>query len=149
MNRRDRAGKEAHMDHPIKVLIVDDDPAFVESICDLLEAFGYEVAKAFGGAEGVSRAREFLPDVMILDVMMRTETEGFETARAVREIPELQGMGVVLVTGMTAILKLPQGLASDEIWLPVDRVLEKPIDPDRLIKEIERVLEKKRGGRSV
>jgi CheY-like chemotaxis protein len=137
------------MDHPCKVLIVDDDPAFVESIRDLLEAFGYEVATAYGGAEGVARAREFRPDVMILDVMMRTETEGFETARAVREIPELQGMGVVLVTGVTATLKLPQGLTPDDTWLPVDRVLEKPIDPDRLIKEIERVVIKKRGGRAV
>jgi CheY-like chemotaxis protein len=137
------------MDHPIKVLIVDDDPAFVESIADLLEAFGYEVSRAFDGTEGVTRAREVRPDVMILDVMMSTETEGFETARAVREIPELQGMGVVLVTGVTATLKLPQGLAPDDTWLPVDRVLEKPISPDRLIKEIERVVEKKRGGRVV
>jgi len=136
------------MGHSIKVLIVDDDPAFVDSICDLLEAFGYEVAKAFGGAEGVTRAREFQPDVMILDVMMRTETEGFETARAVHEIAELKDMGVVLVTGVTATLKLPHGLAPDDTWLPVDRVLEKPIDPDRLIKEIERVVEKKRGGRA-
>jgi len=137
------------MDHPSKVLIVDDDPAFVDSICDLLEAFGYEVAKASGGAEGVALAREFRPDVMILDVMMRTETEGIETARAVREISELHNMGVVLVTGVTANLKLPQGLVPDDTWLPVDRILEKPIDPDRLIKEIERVLEKKRGGRAI
>ncbi len=137
------------MDRPIKVLMVDDDPAFVESIRDLLEAFGYEVEAAFNGADGVARARAFRPDVMILDVMMRTETEGFEAARAVRDIPELQSMGLVLVTGVTATLKLPQGLVPDEKWLPVDRILEKPIDPDRLIKEIERVLEKKSGGRAV
>ena len=92
------------MDRPIKVLMVDDDPAFVESIRDLLEAFGYEVEAAFNGADGVARARAFRPDVMILDVMMRTETEGFEAARAVRDIPELQSMGLVLVTGVTATL---------------------------------------------
>ena len=138
--------KEAEGDEPIKVLIVDDDAAFVESIRDLLEAFGYEVDSAPGGAEGVVRAREFRPAVMILDVMMGTETEGFETARAVREIPELQGMGVVLVTGVTATLKLPRGLVPDATWLPVDRILEKPIDPERLIKEIQRVVEKRRGG---
>lgn len=137
------------MGGPVKVLIVDDDPAFVDSIRDLLEAFGYVVTTAFSGAEGVERARTDRPEVMILDVMMRTETEGFEAARAVREIPELHGMGVVLVTGVSATLKLPQGLVPDDTWLPVDRILEKPINPDRLIKEIERVLEKRRGGRTV
>ncbi len=129
-----------------KVLIVDDDASFIESIRDLLEAYGYEVHAAQDGTAGLEAARRVKPDIMILDVMMRTDTEGLDVARRVRDLPELAGMGVVLVTGVTKALHLPRDLAPDEQWLPVDRVLEKPVAPDRLIKEIERVLQKRRGG---
>jgi CheY-like chemotaxis protein len=132
-----------------KVLVVDDDGSFIESIRDLLEAYGYTVYSAQDGAEGIEIARQQKPDIMILDVMMRTETEGLDVARQIREIPELAGMGVVLVTGVTKALHLPRDLAPDEHWLPVDRVLEKPVSPDRLIKELQRVLQKRRGGSKV
>jgi CheY-like chemotaxis protein len=129
-----------------KVLVVDDDVTFIESIRDLLEAYGYVVLSAQDGAAGIEIARSEKPDVMILDVMMRTETEGLDVARRVRDLPELAGMGVVLVTGVTKALHLPRDLAPDEHWLPVDRVLEKPVSPDMLIRELERVLQKRRGG---
>lgn len=132
-------------DNPaIKVLIVDDDAAFAESNQDLLEAFGYEVYTAPDGASGLARARELRPDVMLLDVMMTHDTEGFEVARKIPESPELRDMAVLLVTGMAGELKLPAPLQADETWLPVDRVLEKPIQPERLMKEIEHALERKR-----
>ena len=123
-----------------KIIIVDDDAAFSESNRDLLEACGYEVYAASNGDDGVRLAREILPDLMILDVMMRTDTEGLEVARRIAGIPELSRMGVLLVTGVTRAMRLPNRLMPDEKWLPVDRVLEKPIAPDHLILEIERVL---------
>jgi CheY-like chemotaxis protein len=123
-----------------KILIVDDDAAFSESNRDLLEGCGYEVAVAANGDDGVRLAMELRPDLMILDMMMRTDTEGFDVARRVAEMPELSRMGVLLVTGVTCALNLPTHLVPDGKWLPVDRVLEKPIVPDHLILEIERVL---------
>lgn len=128
------------MNKPKRVLIVDDDVAFVESNKDLLEAFGYEVYTAYEGHSGLEMARKVKPDVMILDVMMAGETEGFEVARKVPESPELKNMRVLLVTGVTHALHLPFPLQPDTTWLPVERVLEKPITPDRLIAELERTL---------
>jgi CheY-like chemotaxis protein len=129
-----------------KILVVDDDGSFIESVRDLLEAYGYEVFSAPDGTAGLEIARQEKPDIMILDVMMRTDTEGLDVARRIREIPELAGMGVVLVTGVTKALHLPRDLSPDEHWLPVDRVMEKPVSPDRLIKELARVLQRRRGG---
>ncbi len=123
-----------------KILIVDDDAAFSESNRDLLEACGYEVHTACNGDDGMKLARRILPDLMVLDVMMRTSTEGLDVARRIAELPELVRMGVLLVTGATRAMRLPVDLVPDEKWLPVDRVLEKPINPDHLILEIERVL---------
>jgi two-component system, OmpR family, alkaline phosphatase synthesis response regulator PhoP len=119
-----------------KILIVDDDLSFAESNRDLLEAYGYDVHTADSGAAGLDLARQIRPDLMILDVMMATETEGFEVARKIPDSPELKDMGVLLVTGVAKALHLPHGLKPDDTWLPVDRVLEKPIAPDRLIHEI-------------
>jgi DNA-binding response OmpR family regulator len=128
-----------------KVLIVDDDTAFSESIRDLLEACGYAVFNAPDGHSGIEQALALKPDIMILDVMMRTDTEGIDVARRVREIADLAGMGIVLVTGVTKALRLPTDLTPDAHWLPVDRVLEKPVAPDRLIHELERVLQQRQG----
>jgi CheY-like chemotaxis protein len=132
------------MPDPFKVLIVDDDVEFVESNRDLLEAFGYEVHAAHDGATGLAAARKLRPHVMILDVMMATDTEGFEVARRIPESPELRDMGVLLVTGVTHDLNLSRKLEPDATWLPVDRVLEKPIPPERLVREVERVIRERK-----
>ncbi len=123
------------------ILIVDDDPGFVESNKDLLEAYGYTVHTASDGAAGLELARQIKPDLMILDVMMATHTEGFEVARKIPSQPELRGMRVLLVTGVTRDLHLPFAFEPDESWLPVDRILEKPIAPNRLLNEVEKVLQ--------
>ena len=123
-----------------KVLLVDDDVDFVESNKDLLEAYGYQVFTAHDGAAGLELAKKERPDIMILDVMMATHVEGFEVARKIPETPELKHMRVLLVTGIQQDMHLPFGFDPDESWLPVDRVLEKPIAPIRLLSEIQKVL---------
>ncbi|HPY77974.1 MAG TPA: response regulator, partial [Anaerohalosphaeraceae bacterium] len=69
-----------------KVLIIDDDADFVESIVNLLEARGYEVSSASNGEEGVKTAKAEKPNLIILDVMMTTKDEGFNVARKLNEI---------------------------------------------------------------
>ena len=123
-----------------KVLLVDDDVPFVESNKDLLEAFGYAVVTAHDGTSGLELAKTEKPDLMILDVMMATDTEGFEVARKIPQDPELRDMKVLLVTGVTKALHLPFQFEPDKTWLPVDRVLEKPINPKRLLSEVKKIL---------
>lgn len=123
-----------------KILLVDDDVDFVMSNKDLLEAYGYRVFTAHDGVTGLELAKKELPDIMILDVMMATHVEGFEVARKIPETPELKHMHVLLVTGIQQDMHLPFGFDPDETWLPVDRVLEKPIAPTRLLSEIQKVL---------
>ena len=124
-----------------RILVVDDDKAFVESTRDLLEAHGYEVDVAYDGAAGLAKARENRPDAMILDVMMATESEGFDVARQIPQSPELQGLPVLLVTGIRSAMKLGYKFEPDQTWLPVDRIMEKPIEPARFIAVIGDLLE--------
>lgn len=124
------------MNEPRKILIVDDDADFVQSVQYLLEAEGYTVLKAYNGTEGLALAREERPDLMILDVMMTSSTEGLEVSRKIPETPELKNIQVIMVTGITKEMNLPFKLEPDESWLPVDSIMEKPIDSEKLLKEV-------------
>ena len=124
--------------HKKRILIVDDDVEYVESNKELLEASGYEVLVAHNGTDGLALAKAHKPDLMILDVMMASNTEGFEVARKIPHSPELKGMHILLVTGIRKDMKLPVSFHPDETWLPVDKVFEKPIDPQALLDEIKK-----------
>ena len=123
-----------------RILIVDDDVNFVESNKDLLEAEGYTVLTAYDGVSGYALAVREKPDLMILDVMMATHTEGFEVSRKIPQTPELRGMPVLLLTGIRRALQLPFRVEPDSTWLPVDSVLEKPIPPETLLEEVRKRL---------
>ncbi len=123
-----------------RILIVDDDLDFSESNRDLLEAAGYVVETAPDGAQGLVKARSWRPDLMILDVMMTHDTEGFEVARAIPDDPALKGLKVVLVTGIRQEKGLAYAFEPDPTWLPVEQVLEKPVPPEMLLKVVEQAL---------
>ena len=126
---------------PKKVLVIDDDIDFVESIVNLLEARGYDVISASNGQEGVEKASAEKPDLILLDVMMTTKDEGFNVARKLHEIKELKGTPVIMVTGVRTEMNLPFGFEPDETWLPVKQILEKPVKPETLLKAISSDLE--------
>ncbi|HOK67475.1 MAG TPA: response regulator [Anaerohalosphaeraceae bacterium] len=119
-----------------KVLIIDDDADFVESVENLLEARGYEVVSAANGKDGVEAAKKEKPNLIILDVMMTTKDEGFNVARKLNELEGVKGTPVVMVTGVRREMNLPFSFEPDQTWLPVKEVLEKPIKPETLLKAV-------------
>jgi CheY-like chemotaxis protein len=119
------------------VLMIDDDPEFVEATTNLLEAKGYDVESAPNGQEGFKKAKAINPDIILLDVMMTTESEGFDVARAMHKEESLKNTPVIIISGIRREMNLPFGFEPDEDWLPVKAVLEKPIKPDVLLRTIE------------
>jgi two-component system, OmpR family, alkaline phosphatase synthesis response regulator PhoP len=119
-----------------KVLMIDDDPEFIEATAAILSARGYEVDSAPNGKAGLAKARVRKPDIILLDVMMTTKSEGFDVAREIHKIKELSAIPVILITGVRKEMSLPFGFEPDEGWLPVKGVLEKPVKPDVLLKAI-------------
>jgi CheY-like chemotaxis protein len=71
-----------------KILIVDDDPDFVEATRLVLESAGYQVASAADGDEGLLKAREEKPDLVILDVIMKTVLDGLHMSQEMANDPE-------------------------------------------------------------
>jgi CheY-like chemotaxis protein len=119
------------------VLMIDDDPEFVEATTNLLEAKGFDVESASNGKDGFEKAKAVNPDIILLDVMMTTESEGFDVARAMHKEESLKNKPVIIISGIRREMNLPFGFEPDEEWLPVKAVLEKPIKPDLLLSTIE------------
>ena len=131
------------MDMEKDILIIDDDRDLVNSIKIVLESKKYNARSAYNGKEGYAKIEEKIPDLIILDVMMATDTEGFDLAFKLKDSPKYQGIPIVMVTGFTKKMaeegpdKFQHILG--ESW-PVSRFLEKPIDPEELLSTIDDIL---------
>lgn len=120
-----------------RVLIVDDDHEFAEAMTNVLDAKGYDVDSAPNGKIGIAKAKEQKPDIMLLDVMMTTKSEGFDVAREMHKDEKLKDVPIIIITGVRKEMDLPFGFEPDETWLPVKGVLEKPVKPEVLLKTVE------------
>lgn len=125
-----------------KILIVDDDPDFRDSVKSILEDGGFEVTAAENGAEGLKKALASPPNLFILDVMMTTDSEGFELARELKKNPVTQNIPAIILTGIRKAKGLPFSFEPDSEWLPVKAVLEKPVTPEKLLKTVRSALGK-------
>ena len=124
-----------------KILLVDDDVDFIFIQKAIIEKAGYSVTTANDSSEGMEKAKICKPDLAILDVMMRTDQEGFEMARAMRREPEFEKLPIIMLTSVDSISGLNlKEMAKNKKWLPVDSFLDKPVQPKVLIEEIERLL---------
>ncbi len=129
------------------VLIVDDDPDMVMVMRIPLEAKGYEVSHASSGTEGLKKVKEVKPDLIILDVMMDSATEGFQVSLALRspdpqsEYAAYRHVPIMMVTAIHTTTPLRFG--PDQDYLPVDEFIEKPIDPDVLLSKVAKLLAEK------
>ncbi|MFO7676411.1 MAG: response regulator [bacterium] len=124
-----------------RVLIVDDDPDFVLSTRAVLAGAGYEVGSCPTARDALKTAREFKPDLMILDVMMETGSAGFKVSYEVRSDPEFARMPILMVTAVHSTTNVRFSPETDKEFLPVDRLREKPVPADELLREVAALLE--------
>lgn len=115
---------------PHRVLVVDDDPDIVELLQYNLEKEGYDVRTAADGRKALEAARGFLPELVLLDIMM-PQMDGIETGRQLREIPELRQTYILYLTARSEEYS---EVAAFEIG--ADDYLTKPIKPRALMSRI-------------
>ena len=119
---------------PKTVLIVDDDDVLVKTVTAVL-ASRYTVRTAANGKEALKRVEEQRPDLIVLDVMMDYMSEGFDVARTLRTNPKTKSIPIIMLTGVDQ--EYNYRMEVDESWVPCDRYFEKPIDPEKLLAEVE------------
>ena len=127
-----------------KILMIDDDPDILTAIRIPLEASGYEFFEALTGSEGLEKIKQINPDLIILDVMMETATEGFQLSHKVRDRSpnsEFAAYRDIPILMLTAIhTTTPLRFTPDEDYLPVDAFLDKSADPDVLMAKAIRIV---------
>jgi CheY-like chemotaxis protein len=129
------------MTEKVRVLLVDDDPDFVEANSIVLEASGFEVLSASSGAEGLRRVGEEKPDLVVLDVMMENTDEGFAVARAIRRTLK-SNVPIIMLTSVGKVTGYDFRPEEHPDFFPVDAWLEKPVPPTVLVSKIRELLRK-------
>jgi len=127
-----------------RILVIDDDRDFLLAVRMVLEANGMEMEEATTPAKGVDKVLSLKPDLVILDVMMPMDYEGFDVAREIREKHKLIDLPILMLTNVHSVKKVPYRFAPDENYLPVDVFLDKPIEPDTLVDVIQEMLGERR-----
>lgn len=122
-----------------KILIVDDEPDIIDLIEYNLEKEGYEVKSATNGLDAIETAKEFLPDLILLDVMM-PEMDGIETCVRMREIESLKPSLIAFLTARNEDYSQIAGFEAG-----ADDYISKPIKPRVLLSRIQALLRRKGG----
>ena len=122
-----------------KVLLVDDDADFVLSTKAVLEQEGFEVATARNGEECMRRVKADQPDVILLDMMMETWSEGTDVAERLKKSVVTKGIPIILVSGVNFRNPITDVTEIEE-ELCVDDYMVKPIEPERLLEHVRKAL---------
>ncbi len=117
-----------------KVLICDDEPYIIESLSYLVRREGYEVITAEDGEEGLNKAKEIMPDLVILDVMM-PKRSGFEVCQQLKEDERTRGIHVIILTARGEEFDEKRGKE-----VKADGYITKPFSPRNLSAKIHEIL---------
>ncbi|MCA9912614.1 MAG: response regulator [Anaerolineae bacterium] len=117
-----------------RILIVEDEPNVRGNLMEILQLMNVDVRGAADGDEGLSVAREFLPDLLLCDVRM-PHADGFKLLKELRNDPKIQHIPVILLTAHTDFDVREKGLQYG-----ANEFLTKPIAVDDLINSVNRYL---------
>ncbi len=121
-----------------KILVVDDEPDIVEFISYNLKSKGYEIETAIDGLDAIRKAKEFRPDLILLDINMPNK-DGLQTLRELRQMPDFEDMAAIFLTARSDEKTEIEGLD-----IGADDYISKPIKPDLLVSRIAATLRRTR-----
>jgi two-component system sensor histidine kinase/response regulator len=138
---QDFAGSRVNKD--VTILLVDDDPAILEGVVDLLQLYGYNLLTASDGKLALEVMQDYTPDLVISDIMM-PEMDGYEFYEAVRSRPEWVPIPFIFLTARGQQVDIRRGQS-----LGADAYLVKPFEPEDLLIAIDARLKRARAIQAV
>ena len=118
------------------ILIVDDYPDALDIWTIYLRALGYQVSTAADGVTAIAKAEQLQPDLVVLDLEL-PGISGFEAARRLRRNPATHDIPLIAATGYSHHRQLSMAREAG-----FDQVMVKPVVPEALVEEIERLLDR-------
>lgn len=124
------------------ILVVDDDPDFVEVIRTILMTEGYEVTTASNGEKAIAAIRKEQPDLVLLDIMMAYVLDGINVVRQVRMDPAYKDLPILVISSLTGV-QTTEMYPSDQ-GVDIDGWISKPVQPKELLERVQTLLERDR-----
>jgi len=121
------------------ILVVDDDPHFVEAVKVILADAGYAVETAFDGTEGGVKVAECNPDLVILDVMMPGK-DGFELCSELKNDPQRSAIPIIMLTAVAENIPRSRYSVSDGMSMEAEDYIPKPVEPGVLLDRVKALL---------
>jgi two-component system alkaline phosphatase synthesis response regulator PhoP len=128
-------------DKKAKILIIDDQPSEVKMVKMALEQANYEVIYAYNGKSGIEKATQEKPDLIVLDIMM-PEKDGFIACGELKEGSETSTIPIIVLTSIESSSLIFPDAESAADSPHADEYIDKPVDPNFLLKRVERLLKK-------
>ncbi|KPJ69946.1 hypothetical protein AMJ44_01275 [candidate division WOR-1 bacterium DG_54_3] len=129
-----------------KILVIDDDPDFVDAITPILESALYDVVTASNPKEGKEKLLKEKPNLILLDIMMDSLFDGFSLCNDIKTSKEFEDMKNTPIIFVSAVKEMTgsrfQFKGEEQGLVGPDDYIDKPVKPDDLIARIERLLEK-------
>lgn len=125
----------------LKILIIDDDPDYRASTRSLLESHGYVVLEAVSGREGLRKMVEQRPDVIVLDIMMECDAEGYGVNQAIKFQDQYAAYRNIPILMISSIDSTPDELfamAGEVDMVRPDFYLTKPLDIPKFLEVVQR-----------
>jgi CheY-like chemotaxis protein len=122
------------------ILLVDDDPDFLDATKLILEKNGHKVVTAANSADGWKKAQSDNPDLLVLDVMMETPDAGFQLAYKVRNDAKLGKKPIFFLTAVGKVTGFKFDKAKDSDYIPADEYIEKPVKPEVLLEKVKKAV---------
>ncbi len=127
-----------------RILLVDDDPDFLEMHRAVLENHGYEVLTATSAQEGLGRVRAEMPDLIVLDLMMEKHDAGFSFSKTIKTDPLFRRIPILMVTSVAEATGYRFSFEEDGYWMKTDDFLNKPVPPEVLLETVDKLLQKRK-----
>jgi two-component system, OmpR family, alkaline phosphatase synthesis response regulator PhoP len=127
------------------ILLVDDDHDFVEMNRSVLENRGYSVITADNAKDAIKLVESRKPDLLIIDVMMGSDVAGFDAVEEIRNLPDGKKLPILMITSFREHHKTAWTEKPDRSWVDVDNYLNKPVSPEKLIGEVDKLLSVSKG----
>lgn len=123
------------------ILVIDDDPEICEALHEILSDYDYEVLTAQDTTKGAQLIEQQRPDLLILDIMMTTMQEGLDFATKLKEKEGVWGIPILIVSARPPVEKgYGRTIDQDMDWIAAEIFMEKPVDPEDLIKNVKILL---------
>lgn len=122
------------------VLVVDDDPDFVESVVVLLKRSGFDAVSASDGVEGIAKAKEVEPDAIVLDVMM-PNMDGYKACKELKADPDTEEIPILLLTAVASHVTSTKYTHRDGMDTEADDYLDKGCEPEEILERVRELLE--------